>query len=297
MTRPLRSVFLSLTAVGCALVAAHAARASDESGDAEPLTGTPLKQSAKSTIELKRYGANTLLAHKRRTSFEIFHGLDAMLLLQEKIEVEDLPPWKGEGFEQETVELVATELGMDGSPGKVRYRIRESGQDALIYGALYVVSSEGCCDSQDGRAIYSIATGKRLMYTTGSTPLGALESFRPDEPRAETRWVGLSTPNSAYSQAVFAKHDRNALAVVTYASDEAPLMRVLVTHSGLQEYLGKMELRRTAKGPKAPARISVHAELGDTSFDIPIAGDALDVAHASGSEGVVFRAVSLDGKL
>jgi hypothetical protein len=297
MARPLRNVFLWLTALGCVLAAGYAARASDESTDAEPLKGTPLKLSGRSTIELQRYGAGTLLRHKRRTSFEIFRGLTPMLLLQEKIEVEDLPPWKGEGFEQENVELVGTELRADGRPGKVRYRIRESGQDAFLYGLLYVVSSEGCCDSQDGRAIYSVATGKLLMYTTGSTPLGALERLDPDEPSGGTRWVGLYASNSTYDYAVFAKHDQNVLAVVTYASDEPPLVRVLVTHPEPYPHFEKMELRRTPRGPKAPAGVSVHAEFEHEFFDIPIVGDALDVAHASGSEGVAARVVSLDRKL
>lgn len=273
-----------------------------ESDGAEPLTGTPVHLSGTSSIAIKRYGTDTLVGHRRNVSFRLFRGFTPMLLLREEIDVEDEVPWKGEGWARDSVDLTAQVVGAGGKVGAVRYRIHEAGESAILYGALYVVSMEGCCDSQDGHVVYSAETGNRLMYTTGSTPVGALERL-PFITRSgeQPRWVGVYAANSSYDGAVFAK-SRVTLAVVTYATDSGPLMRVVFTRPGAAResppYFDRLEVRSRPRKADADPSVTLHVQFFDDIFvDLPVTRDGLEVAHATGSEGVVVRKVPLDAKL
>jgi hypothetical protein len=278
--------------------------AMDESGSdgAKPLTGTPLKASGTSSIAIKRFGTDTLIARRRNVSFHLFRGLTPMLLLREEVNVEDEVPWKGEGWANISVDITAKIVGADGSAGAVRYRIHEIGEDPILYGALYAISMEGCCDSQDGHVIYSVETGKRLMYTTGSTPVGALERLDAPGTHDRRRWAGVFAVNSAYDLDVFAKDFKDKLAVITYATDQAPLMRVVLTrpqpsHMAVPSF-DRLEVRRKATASGADAGVTLHVQFYDDVFaDIPVVNDALDVAHATGSDGVKALKAPLEGKL
>jgi hypothetical protein len=291
---------VAVVGLGVALVAT-AARAMDapESDGSQPLTGTPVRMSGTSSIFIKRYGADTLIPHERNVSFRFFRGVTPMLLLREEIDVEDEVPWKGEGWATASVDLTARAVGKDGKAGAIRYRIHENGEGALLYGPLYVVSMEGCCDSQDGHVVYSVQTGKRLMYTTGRTPVGALESLRL--PKSGARSVGAYAANSAYDQAVFAGSG-DTLAVVTYATDDAPLMRVVVTRPGHPHesppYFDRLEVRRSPQKAGEEPSVTVHVQFFDDVYvDLPVVDDALDVAHATCSDGLTVRKAPLDGLL
>jgi hypothetical protein len=275
-----------------------AARAEADSDGAKPLTGTPLKMSGSSSIVIKRSSANTIVARERNVSFHLFRDLTPMLLLREQTNIEDEVPPKEDDRALISVDLTATPVGADGSAEAVRYRIHEAGDGALLYGALYVVSKEGCCDSQDGHVVYSVETGKRLLYTTGSTPVGALESLQLAGPGDHERWIGVYGVNSSYDRDVFAKGS-DKLAVVTYATDAAPVMRaVLAIPNPMRPYFDRLDVRSTPGKAGGDPSFTVHVQFyGDVFADIPVVNDALDVAHATGSAGMTVRRAPLDGKL
>jgi hypothetical protein len=282
------------------VLAAGGARASDEvdPDGAQPLTGKPARVSGTSSIVIKHYGADTVVSRERNVTFRLFRGFTPMLLLREETDVEDLVPWKGEGFARASVDITARVVGTDGQVGGVRYRVHEVGESATLYQTLYVVSMEGCCDSQDGHAIYSAETGKRLMYTTGSTAFGAFERLPAS---TSGSWVGVYVANSVYDDSVFTRGS-DYLAVVTYASSSAPLMRAGVARVSVgpnsSPFFDRLEVRTRPGKDGADPSVTLHLQFDDdVSVDLPVTNDGLDVAHATSSYQLAVRKVPLEGRL
>jgi hypothetical protein len=270
-------------------------RAQDD--DAPPAEAGPsAKLSATSTVEVKRYADGTLVPRTRNVSFRFFAGL----LFRQQIDIEEIPPWKGEGWAQADVQITAFELS-PGGKRKERFRISEWGMEATPYGNFYAITQYGCCETMAGQALYSLRTGKYLMHTAGEDVPGSIVRVKADDSRAKGgagRWVGVNVGNAAYNEAAYEKKSRKAQALVTYASDDKAIMRVLLQLGDPNDLLDpKIEVRhgKAAKAGAGGSGASVHIQLlDDVAVDIPLGDDTLDVARASLPDGATAKVAPLD---
>jgi hypothetical protein len=215
------------------------------------------------------------------------------LLLREQIDVEESPAWEGEGWEQAEVQLTADTIQPDGRR-KRRYRIVEQGQGGMLWGPYYGVTSAGCCDVGSGYALYSLESGRLVMYTSGDgrgAPGNVAELRDSSVKPFRRRWIGVHTSDSRFKEKLYPEYRRVPRAMVTYASETGPLTQVLLQFGADDPhaekryvYVKTFEVPEEVKRP-ADAKVRIDFE-GAGVVEIPIRGDALDVAHAQLPHGV-----------
>jgi hypothetical protein len=286
---------------GFAFLTLAVTRSRGQTADDEEPTKLPdlLKASASSSVELHRYSDGTQIPHTRNVSFyvqvvakerEVGKKREvSTLLLKEQIDVEESPAWKGEGWEQAEVQLTAETIQPDGRR-RPRYRIVERGQRGLLFGPWYAVASFGCCDTGTGYALYSLESGRLVMYASGGEAPGNVRSFEDTSVKPyRQRWIGVHTSHSRFGKEVYGEHGNAPRAMVTYASEAGPLTQVLLQfgpddpHANAR-YIFVQRLEVPEGKPSAP-QVRIDFEAAGV-VEIPIRGGALDVAHAHLPPGV-----------
>jgi hypothetical protein len=278
------------TALGLLLLAAAPAGARQDKKLVLPRsTGVTGKDAGRSTVELRRYPNGAIEPHTRNVKFftrEDWTETDKnfttrWVVFREEIEVEALNGVL-EGWRQADVSLTATVMRADGTSKRL-YRIESQGHATDWVGNYYVITALGCCGQDAGNRFYAIETGQLVMVTSGWfwNSVTHIEAKRAGSKDGAARWVGVATPNMHFD-GVFGERRDGAVALLTYASETAPIMQVLVTFDDDEEHprvrLEKLEVV-TPTGPEGLS--SLRVAFSDRGVvEVPLRGDALDVAHA-----------------
>jgi hypothetical protein len=275
---------------------ARSAAASDADEELSPKpTGPPIKMSAWSRIEVTPYSDGRLIEKSFNTRFDFVELSGAAgrrrLLLRQEIELRR-PPGPVEGWDRASVRLTATELLPGGKSAK-RYQIEETGQEARVMesGEMWMVTQEGCCDTESGYAIYSLHTGDPVLYSSGWSEADALAPVKVPNLNA-SRWVGVVSDSSTFSSDAFEEpyqHKRETgetRMIVAYASSERTRSRVLLEFG--PEIGGRHLVQAVESRPDGVVRIRFDSNL---TADLPIKDDAVDVARARLSDGMTATAL------
>jgi hypothetical protein len=273
---------LAAAADGPKPTGASSKRAAGSSSDADrpKPTGVPFRRSAGSSIDVVPFTGGHFVVRKINQTFDFIDPFDGQdgLLLSEEVMTKGARPL-GEGFEVARVRVTAFDVSPTGKQQK-RHEFVVTGQEGQRLDRFrYRVTAFGYCDSWNGYVVYSIWTGKPILYTSGwnsADALAHLEGQPASGPGADTeRWIGVYTNNAPYDDVVFGERVRGTRALVTYARTEAPLARVLVD---LGPAVTEAELVKELQIKPGPL---IHIKLTDGGeIELPIKGDQLDIARA-----------------
>jgi hypothetical protein len=259
-------------------------------------TGVSAKASGLSTVELRRYPNGFVVPHQRNVRFftrDDYSERDSgHTIYREEIETEYLTGNLGEGWRDAQVTLTSTVVSPRGKSRR-GFRIESFGQDGKSWDDFYVISAFGCCGRGDGHAVYSLETGRLIMYASGRRFQEAIVRVTEPHLRGEqARWVAVAASGTDFDGSAFKfepvaiGEERTAMLLLTYASEKMPLMRVLVRTPDDRER--RFPVRAVAVVPPGQSgepliRISLDR---DRTIEIPVRADALDAAHARLPQGM-----------
>jgi hypothetical protein len=229
-------------------------------------------------------------------------GVFEQVLLIEQVKVTKEGPSIDTEDVSQKVKVTAYALGAGGK-GPVRFTIEGEGDEAKVEGPYLTITRWGCCGALDTHAVYSLETGTYLFNATGERgESGDWATLDEKGGWANSRIVSYHVRPTMDDDRVLAGAPY-AVAVINYASQTAPIQRILVTvpKEDLEDDAPGMwnpKLLLVAKTqPKgdnsyfapttdAPEKaydgVTARLALDDkTVIAIPIKGDRLDIAHAT----------------
>jgi hypothetical protein len=237
-------------------------------------TGVATRRKAGSSVEITPYANGSFVVRSVNRTYDFItsdHGQHGLLLSQE-IETKGARP-PGEGWDVALVRVTAQDVSPAGNLQQ-RYEIVASGQRGRLLDRFrYQVISYGGCDSLDGFVVYSVWTGKPIVYTSGWDGADSLVQLKTSDSGAD-RWIGVYTSNAPYDEVVFGSV-QGTRAVITYADAGAPLARALIDFGPLVTAPHQVDRLEIKPGPL------VHVALvGEVAIEIPIKDDKLDIGRA-----------------
>ena len=208
-------------------------------------------------------------------------------------------------FERGKVRVAARDLR---APGKPLFLVEQPGTIISVQSPFLAIGTAACCASQDGSAVFSLLTGKLLVFTLGAFSDFSHPALTHIVAPGLSRTVGVHTSNASNAGDVY-DNDRlkgHFLALLSYASDEACLSRLLLERECpdpkrgdcFEVWVDHLEWKTTgsfvvdkrtgdlqASGEtKKPAQIrdvALQVFFSDkTTAVFPIAGDTFDATHA-----------------
>jgi hypothetical protein len=264
--------------IACLLLLGSHALAADD--DRPKRTGVPFKRTAGSSIDIVPYTGGNFVVRKVSRTFDFIDpvaGQDGLLLSEEIMTKRARPP--GEGSVAASVRVTAFDVSPTGKQQKRHEFVVTGHEGQRLDRFRYRVTAFGACDSWNAYVVYSVWTGKPILYTSGwdsGAALAHLEGQPASGPGADTeRWIGVYTNNAPYDDVVFGEQVRGTRALVTYARTEAPLARVLIDLGPAFTEAERVETLQIKPGPV----IRIVLTSGD-EIELPIKGDQLDVARA-----------------
>lgn len=262
-----------------------------------PAVAEPLKATTESSVEIGRDG-DLLTIRTVNRSYEWLGLYDRErngyrhLLLQKE---EDVTLSSGvDGALASRVRLEVSEIReRDFRPLFVIEDDSEAGQlDSFAWSDAYFTTLRyGCCGALDTRHTYSLLNG-RLLFTATAAPAW----FEVPNAGGLVRIAAIHTIFSIEDERVFGDR-RDALAMVTYASPEAPLQRFLITMNGqfASEGLEYPDpLLGWAEGENAPAQV-YEVWSADGTADLALVKNLVLVVSVT--EGMEIRIPLVEGRL
>ena len=223
-------------------------------------TGVATRRKAGSSVEITPYANGSFAVRSVNRTYDFItsdHGQHGLLLSQE---IETRGAAAGKGWDVALVRVTAQDVSPTGNLQK-RYEIVASGQRGRLLDRFrYQVTSYGSCDSLDGFVVYSVWTGKPIVYTSGWDGADSLVQLKTSDSGAD-RWIGVYTSNAPYDEVVFGSV-QGTRAVITYADAGAPLARALIDFGPLvtaPHQVDRLDQAR-APGPRRVGRRGCHRD-------------------------------------
>ncbi|HEY4162558.1 MAG TPA: hypothetical protein VGM59_05795 [Dongiaceae bacterium] len=237
-------------------------------------------------------------------------GVFEQVLMIEQIDVTKEGPSIDTETVSKKVKVTAYALSKEGK-GPVRFTIEGEGDEVQVEGNYLAITRWGCCGDLNTHAVYSMETGAYLFNATGDRDeTGDWATLDEKGGWANSRIVSYHVTPTMDDDKVLAGAPY-AAAVINYASQTAPIQRILVTlpkklidddAPGMWDpkllLIAKSQPKgdisyfaQTTDEPEkayngVTARLALDAK---TVIVIPIKGDRLDVAHATLPQGFALK--------
>jgi hypothetical protein len=205
-------------------------------------------------------------------------------------------------FERGSARVEVSDLG---DPGRPLFAVTQPGTGVLVRPPFFAIETLACCGSDSGYAAFSLRTGKLIFFASGDLSPRSLIHINA---RRSNRHLSVHTSNAANRRDVYDRDTlkNHFLALVSYASDEACLSRVLLKNDcpnpkegrcydvrvdhlewktaaplTVDKATGDLLVPSKVEGAAQLRDVALHITFSDkTTVLIPIAQDGLDADHA-----------------
>jgi hypothetical protein len=136
--------------------------------DRPKATGVPFRRSAGSSVDIVPYTGGHFVVRKINRTFDFIDpadGQDGLLLGEEIMTKRARPP--GEGSVAASVRVTAFDVSPTGKQQKRHEFVVTGHEGQRLDRFRYRVTAFGACDSWNAYVVYSVWTGKPILFTSG----------------------------------------------------------------------------------------------------------------------------------